>query len=137
MTKDRKEYMKAWRDSHKEHCKAYRQTHKYQAKAWYAAHKEQRKAFIKSDLNTLGQTKESIRKKSQRYLIKYGNKIPDYEIHHCCTYDDPTKFIYCSRELHRLIHSYLKQHNIDADSDHYKYIKHLLDDTVFKFNIDD
>ena len=130
MTKDRKEYQKAYRQAHKERAKAWRESHKEEIKV-YAIN------YIKSDLNALGQTKASIRKKSQRYLNKYGNKIPDYQIHHCCTYDDPTKFIYCRKEMHHLIHAYLKQHNIDADSDHYKYIKHLLDDTVFKFNIDD
>ena len=140
-----KEQRKAYRQAHKEQAKAWREAHKedtksYQ-KAWYAAHKEQRKAYtrnyMKNDLNALGQTKASIRDKSLRYLNKYGTKIPGYQIHHCCTYADPTKFIYCSKEMHLLIHAYLRQHNIDSDSDHYKYIKHLLDDTVVKYNIDD
>ena len=158
--KDRKEYRKAYYQAHKEYYKAYQKAHKekmkvkykawYEAnrdkvKAWNEAHKEERKAYQKayqkaynkSDVNALGQTKNSIRLKSLRYLNKYGTKIPGYQIHHCCTYDDPTKFIYCRKEMHHLIHAYLKQHNIDADSDHYKYIKHLLDDTVVKFNIDD
>ena len=157
MTKEEyKAYMKAWYEAHKEEKKAYYQAHKeekkakmkayYQAtkeqrKAYRQAHKEQVKAYSinykKNDLNALGQTKECIRKNSWHYLSKYGTKIPGYEIHHCCTYDDPTKFIYCSKEMHRLIHAYLRQHNIDADSDHYKYIKHILDDTVVKYNIFD
>ena len=136
-----KAYMKAYYQATKEQRKAYRQAHKEQTKAWFEAHKEQVKAYsinyTKNDLNALGQTKECIRKKSRHYLSKYGTKIPGYEIHHCCTYDDPTKFIYCSKEMHRLIHAYLRQHNIDADSDHYKYIKHILDDTVVKYNIFD
>ena len=155
-----KSYQKAWREAHKESGKAWYQAQKEEMKAkkkeWYEAHKESvkaavkawneahkeerkeyKKAYTKSDLNALGETKESIRKKSRRYLNKYGTKIPGYQIHHCCTYDDPYKFIYCSKEMHRLIHAYLRQHNIDADSDHYKYIKHLLDDTVVKYNIDD
>ena len=33
------------------------------------------------------------------------------------------------------IHQYLRQHNIDADSDHYEQIKHLLDDTVVLYGI--
>ena len=147
--KDYKEYMKAYYQAHKEQVKAvkkdYYQAHKEQAKtatkAWRQSHKEQRNAYsinyAKSDLNAKGQTKHSIRQKSLRYLNKYGTKIPGYQIHHCVTYDDPTKFIYCSKEMHHLIHAYLKQHNIDADSDHYKYIKHLLDDTVVKYNIFD
>ena len=147
--KDRKEYGKAYRQAHKEQSKAYYQAHKeelnaYQ-KAYNQAHKEERKAYYKSyqkaykksDVNSLGQTKESIRKKSLRYLKKYGTKIPGYQIHHCCTYDDPYKFMYCRKEMHHLIHAYLRQHNIDADSDHYEQIKHLLDDTVVKYNIDD
>ena len=117
--------------------KEYYQAHKEQRKAWNEAHKEQCKAYTKSDLNALGQTKASIRQKSLRYLNKYGTKIPGYQIHHCCTYTEPYKFIYCSKEMHHLIHSYLRQHNIDADSDHYKYIKHLLDETVVKYNIID
>lgn len=132
-----KEYKKAYRQSHKEEAKAYK-------KAWNEANKEQCKAYnkayqkeyYKSDVNALGQTKQSIRKKSQRYLNKYGKKIPGYEIHHCCSYSEPYKFIYCSIEMHKLIHAYLRQHNIDADSEHYDYIKHLLDDTAVKYNID-
>ena len=147
--KDRKEYLKAWRESHKEQRKAKRkawnEAHKEQTKsevkAWKQAHKEQCKAYsinyTKSDLNALGQTKASIRSKSRYILKKYGTKIPGYQIHHCCTYTEPYKFIYCSKEMHHLIHSYLRQHNIDADSDHYKYIKHLLDETVVKYNIID
>ena len=143
--KDYKEYKKAWYEAHKEQAKAYRQAHKeeYKAyqKAYRQAHKEQTKAYIKAymqnDVNSLGQTKASIRNKSLYYLSKYGTKIPGYEIHHCFTYAEPYKFIYCSKEMHHLIHAYLRQHNIDADSDHYKYIKHLLDDTVVKYNIFD
>ena len=104
-------------------------------KAWEQSHKEQRKAYMKADVNSLGQTKASIRLKSLRYLNKYGTKIPGYQIHHCSTYAEPYKFIYCSKEMHRLIHAYLRQHNIDADSNHYEYIKHLLDDTVVLYGI--
>ena len=124
---------KAWKEANKEHYKAYQ-------KAYHKAHKEERKeyqkAYQKADVNSLGQTKQYIRKKSQRYLKKYGTMIPGYEIHHCCTYAEPYKFIYCSIEMHRLIHAYLRQHNIDADSEHYKQIKHLLDDTAFRYNIE-
>ena len=159
-SQEMKEYQKAYYQEHKEEMKAYYQANKesvkaktkayYQAhkesekakkKAWYEAHKEEyneyMKAYCKSDVNSHGQTKESIRRKSRYYLEKYGTKIPGYQIHHCCTYDDPYKFIYCSKEMHRLIHAYLRQHNIDADSEHYKYIKHLLDDSVVKYNIHD
>lgn len=121
---ERKEYMKAWHQAHKEYMKA-----------WYAANKEQQKAYHKSDVNSLGQTKQNIRAKSLYYLKKHGTKIPGYQIHHCCTYDDPKKFIYCSKEMHHAIHAYLKQNNIDADTDHYSQIEHLLDDSVVKYNI--
>ena len=137
---ERKEYQKAYYEAHKEQVKAYKKAHKEQIKAYQKAYKkankEELKAYTKADVNSLGQTKDSIRKKSQRYLKKYGTMIPDYEIHHCCTYAEPYKFIYCSIEMHRLIHAYLRQHDIDADSDHYEQIKHLLDDTVVKYNIE-
>ena len=152
---DRKEYMKAYYQAHKEQCKAWSQANKDKCKAWYQAHKQESKeskkawlaankeqynayryAYTKSDVNSLGQTKQSIRSKSRYYLNKYGTKIEGYEIHHCCTYTEPYKFVYCSNEMHRLIHAYLKQHNIDADSDHYDLIKHLLDDRVVLYGIE-
>ena len=155
-SEERKEYMKAWYEANKDKCKAWYQANKehkkeqikarreaniehYRAyqKAWCETNKEHIKAYKQSEVNSLGQTKKSIRSKSRYYLEKYGTKIPGYQIHHCCTYDDPYKFIYCSKEMHLLIHAYLKQHNIDADSEHYKYIKHLLDDSVVKYNIHD
>ena len=148
----RKASVKAWQESHKEryrdYQKAYNQAHKEQMKAynkaWYEANKEQQKeynkeymkAYQKADLNVNGQTKSSIRSKSQRYLKKYGKKIEGYQIHHCCSYSEPYKFIYCSKEMHKLIHAYLRQHNIYADSDHYDYIKHLLDDTVVLYGLE-
>ena len=124
-----KDYQKAWRASHKEQCRNYQ-------KAWRAANKDYMNDYHNADLNSLGQTKHNIRVKSNNYLSKYGHKIAGYEIHHCCTYDEPYKFIYCSKEMHKMIHSYLRQHNIDADSDHYQFIKHLLDDSVVKYNIE-
>ena len=146
---EHKAYMKAWREAHKEsekaYMKAWHEAHKDEdkayMKAWHEAHREEykayqnsyQKAYYKSDLNSLGQTKSSIRIKSQRYLKKYGTKIHGYEIHHCFTYDDPSKFIYCSREMHLKIHKFLRDNNIDADSDHYEQIKHLLDEKVFLF----
>ena len=144
----RREYQKAYSKAHKEMIKAYdkaykkahKEQHKAKKKAWNEAHKEQLKAYMKeyskADLNVNGQTKQSIRQKSYYYLCKYGTKIQGYQIHHCCTYTEPYKFIYCSKEMHRLIHSYLRQHNIDADSDHYEQIKHLLDDTVVVYGIE-
>jgi len=146
--KANKEYSKAYNETHKEEVKAYQKAYKKEHKeevkaysiAYHAAHKEKeknyRKAYILTKLNSLGQTKTTIRRKSQYYLRKYGKKIEGYEIHHCCTYNEPYKFIYCSRQMHLLIHEYLRAHNIDADTEHYEYIKHLLDDTVIKYNVD-
>lgn len=125
----RKASAKAWREAHKEESKAWRESNKEQIKAY-------KKEYRKSELNSLGQTKQSIRQKSMRYLSKYGKKIPGYQIHHCCTYTEPYKFIYCSKEMHRLIHAYLRQHNIDADSNHYEQIKHLLDDSVVLYGLE-
>ena len=133
MSKDeRNEYMKAYYQAHKEQRKAYR-------KAYFQAHKEscneKSKAYNKADINSLGQTKQSIRLKSISILNKSGIKIPGYENHHCFGYEDPSKFIYCSKSLHLKIHQFLRDNNIDADSNHYEQIKHLLDDTVVVFGV--
>ena len=156
MTKEeRKAYLKAWRASHKEqrkaYMKAYYEAHKEQAKEYREAHREERKAamkawseahrqesykYKKSDVNSLGQTKTSIRSKSSRILKQMNLHIPGYETHHCFGYEYPSKFIYCSKELHLKIHQFLRDNNIDADSDHYEQIKHLLDDSVVKYGID-
>ena len=137
MTQDRKEYKKAYQKAHKEEYKAYmkawheahKEEYKAYMKAYNQAHKEDRKAYIKSDLNALGQTKESIRKKS-RYILKRMNlHIDGYQIHHCFGYEDPSKFIYCSKSLHLKIHQYLRDNNIDADTDHRMAIRELVNDT--------
>lgn len=137
MTKEEiKEYKKAWHAAHKESEKA-------KMKAWREANiehyrtyqKAYKKEYTKADVNTLGQTKQSIRLKSLSILKKSGIKIPGYEVHHCFTYNDPTKFIYCSKELHLKIHQFLRDNNIDADSDHYEQIKQLLDENVVTFGL--
>ena len=129
---ERKEYNKAYYQEHKEQ-------HKATMKAWIETHKEQHKAYNKaykqSDVNSLGETKHSIRMKSLYYLKKYGTKIPGYQVHHCFGYEDPSKFIYCSKELHLKIHQFLRDNNIDADTEHYDQIKHLLDEKVVTFGI--
>lgn len=138
-----KAYMKNWYESHKESEKAkakvYKKAHKEQVKAWLEAHKEHvneyKKEYTKADINAFGQTKESIRYKSRIILKKSGINIPGYENHHCFGYDDPSKFIYCSKELHLKIHQFLRDNNIDADSDHYEQIKHLLDEKVVTFGL--
>lgn len=138
---EQKEYGKAYYEANKEERKAknkvYYQAHKEYynnaAKAWNEAHKEHckaySKAYKKSDVNSLGQTKHSIRLKSQSILKKSGIKIPGYEIHHCFGYEDPSKFIYISISLHLKIHQYLRDNNIDASSDHWMAIRDLVNST--------
>ena len=132
MSKDMTEYKKSYYQSHKEEMNA-------NNKAWIESNKEDYNAYHreyqKSDVNSLGQTKHYIRKKSRLYLYKHGTKIPGYQIHHCCTYDEPYKFIYCSKEMHLKIHQYLRDNNIQADSNHFEQIKHLLDDTVVIYGV--
>ena len=56
-------------------------------------------------------------------------KISSYEIHHCFGYDDPSKFIYCSKELHLKIHQFLRDNNIDADTDHWMAIRDIVNNS--------
>ena len=138
MKKDRKEYMKAYYQAHKEEKKAQKKAYykankeekKAYTKAYRQAHKEQciacNKAYMKTDLNSLGQTKNSIRCVSNNILKKMHLKIPGYEIHHCFGYNDPTKFIYISKSLHLKIHQFLRDNNIAADSDHWMQIRDMV-----------
>ena len=116
-----KEYYRAWYQAHRDEKKA-------RAKAWYQAHREERSAYRKSDTNSLGQTKQSIRLKSSRYLFNVlkHNKLNGYEIHHCFGYDDYRNFIYIPKSLHLKIHQFLRDNGIDADTDHYNKIVHLI-----------
>ena len=98
-------------------------------KAYQKAHKEEYKAYMRSDVNSLGQTKNSIRVKSNRILKKIGMNMPGYEIHHCFGYEDASKFIYISKSLHLKIHQYLRDNNIDADTDHWMAIRELVNST--------
>ena len=129
-----KAYQKAYYQEHKEELKAYQKAHKEELKeykkAYRQAHKEEckeyQKAYRKADVNSKGQTKHSIRQKSQYILKKMNLNIPDYEIHHRFAYEDPSKFIYCSKSLHRKIHQYLRDNNIDASSDHWMTIRDIV-----------
>ena len=149
--KDRKEYKKAWyqanREEHKARVKAYYQAHKEERKAqkksYYESHREEQKeymkaynqahredikAYKKSDTNSLGQTKKSIRAKSSYYLFKVlkHTRIEGYEIHHCFGYEYYKNFIYIPKELHLQIHQFLRDNGIDADSNHFSQIEHLI-----------
>ena len=145
---NRQEYMKAWKEAHKESekakLKAWKEANKEHVKAWYEANKESEKAkkkawreankekvkaCIQSDVNSLGQTKHSVRMKSQRILKKMNLHIDGYQIHHCFTYDDASKFIYISKSLHLKIHKYLRDNHIDADTDHWMAIRDIVNTT--------
>lgn len=128
MAKDRKEYRKAYYQKHKEEEKAYRELHKDYYNNYYRDYK-------KADVNSFGKPKHYIRLESKHYLKKHGTVIPGYQIHHCFTYDDYKKFIYCSKEKHLEIHQYLRDNKINADTNHYEQIKHLLDDTVVVYGL--
>ena len=146
MKKDRKEYKKEYWKAHKEeakeymkeYMKAYRQSHKEKIKeymkAWIDSNldkyrdyqKDYKKYYNKLDVNSLGESKINIRNKSKYILKKMNLKIPGYEIHHCFGYNDPTKFIYISKSLHLKIHQFLRDNNIDADSDHWMQIRDMV-----------
>lgn len=129
---DIKAYYQAHREEHKDYMKAYNKAHKDEKKAWEQAHREDikvyQKSYKKSDTNYLGQTKDSIRRMSRCYLFKTlrHTKVEGYEIHHCFGYDDFKHFIYIPKELHLQIHQFLRDNGIDADSDHYSKIEHLI-----------
>ena len=145
MKEYKKAYQKAYYQAHKEqikeqrkaYIKAYNQAHKEEKKAWREANIEHYKAYqkvykkdyTKAEVNSLGQTKISIRHKSQNILKKSGIKIPGYQIHHCFGYEDPSKFIYCSKSLHLKIHQFLRDNEIDADKDHWMAIRDLVNST--------
>ena len=128
---------KAWREAHKDEVKAKRKAyyelhleeHKARVKAYKQANKEKVKAYTKSDLNSHGQTKQSIRQKSRQILKQMHLHIPGYETHHCFGYEDPSKFIYISKALHRKIHQFLRDNNIDADTDHWMQIREIVNST--------
>ena len=88
-------------------------------------HNNYMKEYNKDELNNI---KHKARTISRRILFKQRQhiNIKGYEIHHCFGYDDPSKFIYIPRSLHRAIHSFLKENNINADTDHYKYISTMI-----------
>ena len=134
--RDRRDYYKAYYQAHREEKKAWEQAHREERKAYQKAyqkvynqaHREEQKAYQKSDTNSLGQTKNSIRVKSSRYLFNVlkHTKLKNYEIHHCFGYDDFRNFIYIPKSLHLQIHQYLRDNHIDADTDHYNKIVHLI-----------
>lgn len=124
----KKEYNRAYNQKHKDDIKAYKEANREKLNAYW-------REYRKADVNSFGKSKDNIRTQSLRYLKKHGTKIPGYQIHHCFTYDEPYKFIYCSKEKHLEIHQFLRDNDIDANTNHYEQIKHLLDDTVVVYGL--
>ena len=121
MSQDRKEYMKEYHRTHKvkldrsEYFKKYNATHKAERNKRHRAYDK-----LHKDLN-------NARRRTQRYFNSLNlSKIPGYEIHHCCGYNEYTKFIYIPRSLHYKIHNRLRELNIDANTNHYNYIVDLI-----------
>ena len=145
MKEELKAYQKAYYQAHKEQIKeqrkaygkAYYQAHKEEKKAWREANiehykayqKAYQKAYTKAEVNSLGQTKHSIRQKSRCILKQMNLHIPGYQIHHCFGYEDPSKFIYISKSLHLKIHQFLRDNNIDASSDHWMAIRDIVNES--------
>lgn len=92
--------------------------------------KEYQKEYKSNNLNYNGTPKNNIRTQSNNILFKQRKhtKLEAYEIHHAFGYDDPSKFIYIPRTLHKAIHRFLKENNINADTDHYKYISAMINE---------
>ena len=113
---------------HKVRYASHREEHNARCKAWYQSNKEYFKEYIRNDTNSLGISKDCIRKRSRYYLYQTLNhpKIEGYEIHHCFGYEDYKKFIYIPKELHLQIHQFLRDNCIDSDTDHYNQIAQLI-----------
>lgn len=139
---DKKEYNKAYYQAHKEEMKAlaksYHHAHKDKInahkKVYYQEHKCEHnaysRAYNKSDTNLSGKTKDSVRSLSRYYLFNKTkhSKLKGYEVHHCFGYENYKQFIYIPKELHLQIHQYLRDNNINAESNHYTKIAHLIND---------
>ncbi len=139
---ERKELMKAYYKANKDKWKAYNKAHKDErnegTKKWQQANKAKyrayqrayQRAYLKSDTNSSGATKNSVRQRSNGYLFNTlkHTKLEGYEIHHCFGYEDYKCFIYIPKKLHLQIHQYLRDNNISADSNHFSQIAHLIND---------
>jgi hypothetical protein len=116
------EYMRRYRAAHPEHIE---RVHKYQAE-----HKEEcrdrRRKYKDEDLNNSGKKKSHIRLKSRQYLFGRHSKLEGYEVHHCFGYEDFKKFIYIPRQLHKQIHELLRSRKIPSGSNHWMYIRDIV-----------
>lgn len=93
---DRKEYKKAY-------AKSYNQAHR-------------------SEL----QVKRKLYLKAKSILKRKNIHCDGYVIHHCFGYDDPTRFIYISKQLHTKIHKFLRNNNIDETNSHWRQIRDIV-----------
>ena len=93
---------------------------------YYANHKDEIKARNKADRNKCGIMKSQIRVRSRRILKRSHVILPNYEIHHCFGYEDPSQFIYIPRELHLAIHQRLRDSNYSPSAPHWDLIKELI-----------
>ena len=123
------EYRKQWIEKNRDKVNSY-------SRSWKKSHIQQIYNYTRNDKTYNGLSKNTIRNYSHNYLKKNYHKIEGYEIHHCCTYCEPYKFIYVSHQKHLEIHKFLRENNIKSDTNHYELIKHLLDETCIRFNID-
>lgn len=140
-TNDRYHNDPEYRESHKARNNAqvktryqndpeYRESRKAYKKEYYQNNPEYDREYKKNDLNSVGKPKCIIRRQSSRILFdkRHHSRLKGYEIHHCFGYDDPNKFIYIPKTLHNAIHQYLRYHQIDVDSNHYDYIKYMINE---------
>lgn len=116
------------KEKHKELCKKYNEEHKDEIRAYqrnYKRNYDKFKEYLQKDGN---KKKHYTRLKSSQYLFKTlkHTKIKEYEIHHCFGYGDFKHFIYIPRELHIEIHHFLRYNNINADSNHFNQIEHII-----------
>lgn len=125
-----KDYNKAYYEAHKEELKAYRESHKDEIKLKRKQNNcipcyDKFKEYLQIDDN---KKKHYTRIKSSQYLFKTlkHTKIKEYEIHHCFGYDNFKHFIYIPKELHIEIHHFLRDNNINADSNHFSQIEHII-----------
>lgn len=134
---ERREYTREYRAKHRKEYNALMR--KYRAEyPEYNDRKKKRRAERRKELNALlnkyqsedlnkeGVKKASIRRRSSRILEKCHAKLTGYQIHHCFGYEDPEKFIYIPKSLHIMIHQFLRDNNISADTDHWMKIRDVV-----------
>lgn len=107
------------KSKYKERVRKYQNEHRRE-------HREYMRKYRSQDLNPLERRKHSIRTQSRRYLLSKHSRLIGYEIHHCFGYDDPNKFIYIPKTLHKEIHWLLRDKGISANTDHWMAIRELV-----------